>query len=387
MPDIDLVSGDFWGTNPHDALRWIRENDPIYFDERNGVWGVSLYEHVKEVETNPATFSSAGGIRPETGANPMMIEMDDPDHARRRNLVNKGFTPKQVRALEPVIRGIVDRLFARVAEVKRFDFVNDVAVWLPLIVIGDALGMDESDHPLLLEWSDDLMKGLGASDPALVEKMTAAFSGWQGFITGVIADRRENPRDDVISALVHAEVDGAKLDDLELIFETLLILIGGDETTRHVITGGAYQLLRDRAQWAALRDDRTKLGSAVEEMLRWVSPIKNMARTATDDIDFHGKTIGKGTKLLLLYSSANRDASHFHDPDTFDITRSPNDHIAFGAGPHFCLGASLARLELRVFFDRLLDTFPDLELASDVEPSYRPANFISGYETMEVVRS
>jgi cholest-4-en-3-one 26-monooxygenase len=331
-------------------------------------------------------FSSAGGIRPDSGPVPMMIEMDDPAHARRRKLVDTGFTPKQVRALAPAITQIVDRLLDRVEGRQSFDLITDVAVWIPLIVIGDAMGMDERDHPKLLEWSDDLMRGLGASDPSLVTKMTAAFDGWQTFIREVIVDRRKNPRDDIINALVHAEVDGSQLDDDELVYETLLILIGGDETTRHVMSGGAFQLLTHRDQWDRLRTDRTLLGSAVEEMLRWVSPIKNMARTATQDVTFHGVDIAKGDTLLLLYPSANRDEEHFADPFRFDIARSPNDHIAFGAGPHFCLGASLARLELRVFFDRLLDRLPGLSLADATEPPHRPANFISGYEKLPVAR-
>lgn len=383
-PDIDLVSGDFWGRNPHDELAWMRKHEPVYHDEANGIWGITRYDHVREVETNPRLFSSAGGIRPDSDPNPMMIEMDDPAHERRRDLVNKGFTPKHVRALQPVITRIVDELLDRVEDRASFDLITDVGVWLPLIVIGDALGMDERDHPKLLEWSDDLMRGLGASDLALVEKMAGAFDGWQTFIRRVVEDRRTSPRDDIITALVHAEVDGERLDDEELVFETLLILIGGDETTRHVMSGGAYQLLSDRTQWELLRDDRSLMSSAVEEMLRWVSPVKNMARTATRDVDFHGAQVAAGEKLLLLYSSANRDEDHFADPFRFDIKRAPNDHIAFGAGPHFCLGASLARLELRVFFDRLLERRPDLQLDSPDEPPHRAANFISGYEALPV---
>lgn len=383
-PDIDLVSGDFWGRNPHPELAWMRRNEPVYHDERNGVWGLTRYEHVREAETHPRLFSSAGGIRPDSDPNPMMIEMDDPAHARRRELVNEGFTPKQVRALQPAVTRIVDELIDRVEGRTTFDLVREVAVWIPLIVIGDALGMDPDDRPKLLEWSDDLLSGLGASNPALVEKMVGAFDGWQTFIRRVIAERRAEPADDIISALVHAEVDGERLDDEELVFETLLILIGGDETTRHVMSGGAYQLLVDRTRWERLRDDPSLLSSAVEEMLRWVSPIKNMARTATQDLDFHGSRIPAGDKVLLLYPSANRDEDHFADPDTFDVARAPNDHIAFGAGPHFCLGASLARLELRVFFDRMLDRLPGLALVDEEEPRYRAANFISGYETLPV---
>ncbi len=365
----------------------MRSNEPVYFDSRNGIWGITRYDHVREAETNPALFSSAGGIRPDADPNPMMIDMDDPAHSRRRNLVSHGFTPKQVRALEPVIERIVAELFDRVEGRDRFDLITDVAVWLPLVVIGNALGMDEKDHPVLLQWSDDLMRGLGASDPALFEKTLAAFDGWQTFIREIIIERRDNPTEDIISVLVNAEVDGERLDDEELVFETLLILIGGDETTRHVISGGAYQLMSHRDQWEQLRGDRSLMHSAVEEMLRWVSPVKNMARTATADIDFHGGNMRKGEKALLIYPSANRDEDHFPEPFRFDITRSPNDHIAFGAGPHFCLGASLARMELRAFFDRLLDRFPQLAPADSDEPPLRAANFISGYESLPVIAS
>ena len=187
-----------------------------------------------------------------------------------------------------------------------------------------------------------------------------------------------------MSTLVHAEVDGDQLDDDSLVHESLLILIGGDETTRHVITGGAFQLLTDRDQWTRLAGARDTLPTAVEEMLRWVSPIKNMARTATRDVELNGQHVEEGQKLLLLYSSANRDEDVFDDPFRFDSTRTPNDHVAFGYGSHFCLGNSLARLELTVMFDRLLERLPDLELVEPTEPSYRPANFVSGYESMPV---
>lgn len=381
---MDLVSGAFWGRNPHDELAWLRANDPVHFDEANGVWGIAKYDDVKAVSVDPATFSNAGGIRPDTGPIPMMIDMDDPAHLARRKLVNKGFTPQRVRDLEPKIVGIVDRLLDRVEAQGQCDLVWDVAAWLPLILIGDALGFEEDDHPTLLEWSDDLMRGLGTDDPELFERTANAFLGYQAYIAKVIADRREQARDDLISILVHADVDGDRLDDDELVHETLLLLIGGDETSRHVMTGGAYQLLRDRSQWDALRADRSLLPGAIEEMLRWVTPIKNMCRIATHDVELGGKAITEGQKLMLLYPSANRDEDHFTDPFRYDIRRTPNDHVAFGFGTHFCLGASLARLELTVLFDRLLDRWPDLHLVGDDEPAFRAANFVSGYEAMPV---
>ena len=387
MPDIAIADGAFWGRNPQEELAWLRANDPIHWDEAGQVWGVSRYDDVKALSTQPELFSNAGGIRPDTGPIAMMIDMDDPDHLRRRKLVNKGFTPRRVRDQEGRIREVVDRLIDQVAARGECDFVNDIAAWLPLVMIGDALGVSEADHPTLLQWSDDLMKGQGTQDPALLEAMIGAFSGYTEYISEVIADRRGCPRDDLMSILCHADVDGDKLDDDELIHESLLILIGGDETTRHVITGGLYQLLRNRDQWEMLQADRSLLDGAVEESLRWVTPIKNMARTATRDVELHGKQVKQGQKLMLLYPSANRDEAHFDDPQTFDITRSPNDHVAFGFGTHFCLGASLARLELKVAFEQVLDRLPDIDLVEDTEPELRPANFVSGYEEMPVTFS
>jgi cytochrome P450 family 142 subfamily A polypeptide 1 len=382
--DLDFVSGDFWADDPHAALTWLRANDPVHWNEPAGVWGITKYDDVKEISKHPAVWSSAGGIRPDSGPTGMMIEQDDPVHWQRRKLVNKGFTPQQVRRQEDKVRSIVDRLIDRVVDRGGCDFVTDIAAWLPLVMIGDALGFDEADHPTLLRWSDDLMRGLGQDDPEKVAAMLGAFEGYSNYMTDVIADRRANPTDDLTSILVHAEMDGDRFDDATLISETLLILIGGDETTRHVITGGLYQLLEDRAQWDALREDRSLLPSAIEEMLRWVTPIKNMARTATRDVELRGKRISAGEKVLLLYPSANRDEEHFEDPFRFDIRRSPNEHVAFGFGTHFCLGNSLARLELQVMFEQLLDRLPGIRLLDDAEPGHRPANFVSGYETMKV---
>jgi cholest-4-en-3-one 26-monooxygenase len=298
--------------------------------------------------------------------------------------VNKGFTPLQIRSQEGKVRSIVDRLLDQVIDQGQCDFVTDVAAWLPLVMIGDALGFEEADHPTLLKWSDDLMRGLGQDDPDRLAAMMAAFEGYTTYMAGVIGDRRANPTDDLTSVLVHAEVDGDRFDDATLVHETLLILIGGDETTRHVITGGLYQMLIDRRRWDALITDRSLLPGAIEEMLRWVSPIKNMARTATRDVELRGRQIRAGQKVLLLYPSANRDAEQFHDPFTFDIERNPNEHVAFGFGTHFCLGNSLARLELRVLFEQLLERLPGIRLVDPDEPAYRPANFVSGYETMKV---
>ncbi len=383
-PEDSIASGAFWGRNPHGELGWIRRHDPVYFDEEAGVWGISRYEHIKEIESDPVTFSNAGGIRPETGPIPMMIDMDDPEHRMRRKLVARGFTPNRVREQEPAIHALVHDLVDEICEAGECDFVWDIAAWVPLIMIGDALGVEPDDRATLLRWSDDLLRGLGTENLDLLMKAGEAFNGYTGYAARVVEDRRGCPRDDLMSILVHAEVDGDRLDHDSILHESLLILIGGDETTRHVMSGGAYQLMTHPEQWQRLREDRSLVVPAVEEMLRWVTPIKNMARTATATVEFHGKTIRAGQKLLMLYPSANRDEEHFPDPHTFDIERSPNDHLAFGFGTHFCLGSSLARLELRALFSVLLDRLPDLHLVSPDEPAHRAANFVSGYEGMKV---
>lgn len=385
QPAIGLTDGAFYGGDPFPAFKWMRDHAPAYFDEEAGVWGISRHADVKEIGKDPDTFSNAGGIRPDSGPLPMMIDFDAPEHVRRRRLVSEGFTPKKLRESEPRIRTICDAIIDRVCETGSCDFVQDIAAQLPMIVIGDMLGVAPEDRDDLLRWSDDMLKSLGSPDPSLLEGAALAAAEYATYIMGVMGERRASgSKDDLIGTLVHAEIDGDRLDDDSLIHESLLILVGGDETTRHVISGGMYELLRHPDQLEALRADRSLLNSAVEEMLRWVSPIKNMARTMTRDVELHGETLRKGQKLLLLYPSANRDERVFDEPDRFDITRSPNDHVAFGFGAHFCLGNRLARLEMVQMFDRLLDRLPDLALADDAEPPKRQANFVSGYDAMPV---
>ncbi len=381
---IDLVDGAFWGRNPQEELAWLRANAPVWQDPKHGVWAVSTYDLVKQVATQPALFSNAGGIRPDSGPVPQMIDMDDPEHWKRRKLVNKGLTPRRVREREPAIRRAASRLVDAVTARQEFDLIWDLAAWLPLTVIADDLGVSEPDREQLLHWSDELLTGLGSNDEETLTKQMLAAVGYAEYARGVIEARRAQPADDLMSILVHAEVDGDHLSDEEIISESLLILVGGDETTRHVISGGVFQLLLDRSRWEALRTDRSLLPTAIEEMLRWVSPIRNMARQATEDLELNGQQIREGEKLLLLYPSANRDEAVFEDPFRFDIRRTPNEHVAFGFGPHFCLGANLARLELTIILEELLDRLPTLELADRTEPPYRAANFVSGYENLRV---
>ncbi len=387
-PELRFMDHDFYAGDPHPALAWMRANAPVYRDPGSGVWGVGLHEDIMAISRDPATFSSAGGIRPDAPAMPYMIDLDDPFHKKRRNLVNKGFTVRRVQDREARIREITRNLLDKVEAHDTFEFVGDVACWLPLIVIGDMLGVEPERYPDLLRWSDELIKGSGATDPAAMEQAGVTFAEYEAYQRKVIENRRASPPgDDLVSLLVHAEIDGESLDDDELLFELLLILIGGDETTRHVISGGLYEVLRVRERYRALCQDPGRIPTAIEEMLRWVTPIQNMTRTATRRVELRGQTIEEGDKVLLLYPSANRDERVFDDPFTFDIARTPNDHIAFGFGAHFCLGASLARLELRCLFEELTERMPDLALVGDDAPPKRASNFITGVERLPVRRT
>jgi cytochrome P450 family 142 subfamily A polypeptide 1 len=304
----------------------------------------------------------------------------------RRKLVNAGFTRKRVMDKEPGIGTLCDSLIDDVCERGECDFVRDIAAPLPMAVIGDMLGVVPADRATLLKWSDDLVCGLNSTaDEAAVAALMDAFAGYSAFAMETIAKRRADPTDDLFSILVNSEVEGAVMADDEILFETLLILIGGDETTRHTLSGGTEQLLRHPDQWDRLVADAALVPGAVEEMLRWTSPVKNMARTVLRDHEFHGTQLNEGEKMLLLFESANFDEAVFGDPENFRIDRNPNSHLAFGFGTHFCLGNQLARLELTTMLRKLVARLPDLRLVDESALPLRPANFVSGLEAMPVV--
>ena len=392
MPDhpvraeIRLLDGHWYQSQPLDDYRFMRDEAPLYWDPVGEIWGVSRHEDVMRVSRSPELFCSSKSSRPERDSwIPSMINMDDPEHKKRRNLVNKGFTKRRVDDHEPKIRAIVNELIDRVAARGECEFVSEVAAPLPMIVIGDMLGVAPEDRDKLLRWSDEMLRAAGTDDPALREAQARAALEYIDYQRRVIRARRDDPTDDLVSVLVHAEIDGERLQEDEIIQESLLILVGGDETTRHVITEGTEALIRHPDQRRKLIEDPRRIPTAVEEMLRWVSPIKNMNRTATRDLELRGQKVREGDRLLMLYQSANRDERVFDAPDVFDVERQPNDHVAFGGyGTHFCLGASLARLELRVMFEELLRRLPDLELATQARLPLRPNNFIVGIERMPV---
>jgi cytochrome P450 family 142 subfamily A polypeptide 1 len=315
----------------------------------------------------------------------MMIEMDDPQHLLRRKLVNAGFTRKRVKDLEASIHSLCDMLIDAVCERGECDFVWDLAAPLPMAVIGDMLGVRPEEREMFLKWSDDLVSSLSSTAAEADMQVTMdAFAAYTEYMMGMIAARKQQPTDDLVSVLVHAEVEGSRLEDHQIVTEVLLLLIGGDETTRHTLSGGTRQLLRHPDQHQRLANDLELLPNAIEEMLRWTAPVKNMARTITADTEFHGARLKEGEKMILLFESANFDEKVFGDPDSFNIERYPNNHLAFGFGTHFCLGNQLARLELSIMQARLLKRLPDMRLTSDADLPLRPANFVSGLEKMPV---
>lgn len=386
-PDFDLLDGRFYAGehgDPRTAYAWMRANGPVCRDSR-GFAAIATYDAIMAAERDPELFSNAGGIRPETGPLPQMIDMDDPEHVGRRKLVNAGFTRRRVEARVDGIGTIIDELIDAVCERGECDFVDDLAAPLPMAVIGDMLGVRPTDRDMFLRWSDDLVKALGSnvSDEQLMASATA-FAGFHDFMSRTIVERRKDPTDDLTSVLVNAEVDGRSLTDDEVLGEALLILVGGDETTRHVLSGGMQQLMANPDQRDRLVAEPAGIRTAVEEMLRWVTPIKNMARTVTRDTDCFGTDLIAGEKVLLLFESANFDENHFDNPDIFDARRDPNQHLAFGFGTHFCLGNQLARIEARLMFERVLARLPDLARSTDGPLPRRAANFISGIESMPV---
>jgi cytochrome P450 len=408
LADIDLTDVDFfWKGNPHAAWKILRNEDPVHWQERSwgpGVWHVTKYHDVLGVSVDPATFVSSKGIildndgratmreqqlEGATGyADPrghMMIMTDPPRHTLMRQLVNKGFTHKAVRKLEDYCRNVVTKeLDAVAARGGECDFVLDVARKLPLEVICELVGVPEGDWEAMFELSNRV---IGFDDPEFArEEITAEQMQMSmdlfNYILSLCQERRDNPRDDVLTQLVNAEIDGQRLMDHEIFLFFLLLIVAGNETTRNATSGGLLALIENPDQWARLRSDPSLVTTAVEEIVRWTSPVTHFTRFATKDTEIRGREIKEGQEVCLWYPSANRDEEVFSNADHFDVGRNPNDQIAFGKGEHFCLGVNLARLELRVTFEEITKRFGKVELAG--EPERLRSNFIGGIKRMPV---
>jgi cytochrome P450 len=378
---------------PHQAFRQLRREAPVHWQERDhegnrGFWVISKYEDVKFVSKNPRLFSSRGSITirdpivPNAASQRMMLMMDPPEHARYRRLVSSGFTPRRIEALGPHIREIVRAILDGVAHKGECDFVTDVAAELPLQVIAEFLGVPQADRHKIFEWSNKL---IGFEDPefqrTMSDGMTAALEMYM-YANRLAEERLRAPQDDIVSLLLSAEVEGEKLSTQEFNAFFLLLAVAGNETTRNLISHGMRLLIEHPEARARLLDDASLLPSAVEEMLRVSPPVMYFRRTATQDVEIRGTPIAKGDKVTVWYPSANRDEDVFPEPDRFDVARSPNDHLAFGIGEHFCLGSHLARIEIIAMFEQLLERMPDMQLAGPIR--YLNSHFINGVKSMPV---
>jgi cytochrome P450 family 142 subfamily A polypeptide 1 len=391
--DVNLLDGNFYAGDPYPVYRKLRDEAPAYWDPVQRIWGISRYDDVVDIEKHPTRYTSSEGSRPRIVGDVSMINNDDPLHQSKRRLVARRFTPRSVKEHEDHVRSVVTDLIDAVIEQGECDVVADLAAPLPARVICELLGFDAALASKCREWSEITMLEGGqylrdGSDRVPSEATMSAVLEFATAALELLAARRAEPRDDLFSIWAHSEIehpDGTTevLDDDAIVHEALLLLDGGAETTRTVIGTMALELSRHPDQRALLVDDPGILASTgVEEFIRWVTPILNMRRTATEDHELHEETVRAGDELLLMYSSANRDERVFDDPESLDVTRRHNHHVAFGFGTHFCLGASLARLELRVMFEELVRRMPDLELVPGAEPRRVPSAFAVAYDSI-----
>ncbi len=355
--------------NPYPYYAHLRNHSPVYWVESLQSWAVSRYEDVAYVAKNTQLFSSApivpailGELNPVPEVN-WLISTDPPAHMALRKLVNKAFTPRMVGALEPRIKEIAAQLLDGIEEGGDFDLVRDFSTPLPVMVIAEMLGVETERYRDFKRWSDDMLRATGgAIPPAELERLRASVDDLRHYFEQAIEERRRNPKEDLITALVRAEEERQALSAREVLAMCLLLLLGGNETTTNLLGNTVITLLSHPAELAKVRADLSLVPQMIEEMLRYESPVQAILRLATSDAEIAGSTIPAGGRVLILYGSANRDERQFPNPDTFDLTRNPQDHLGFGFGIHYCLGAPLARLEARVAMDAFLRRFPRIQL-------------------------
>ena len=408
LTDIDLTDLDRWAAGvPYEWFALLRREAPLFWQEEpgegRGFWSLTRYDDVVAASKDWETYSSARGgtslmdLTPEQiQARMSMLDADPPYHTRLRSIVNKAFTPRAISAYEPRIRELVREILERAFEKDELDYVADVSMETPMWVLCEIMGTPVEDRRLLIALGDAM---LGNTDPDLAGEFTfgqadlsdyanlpfSSPAALEMFEYGhrLAAERRVRPRQDITTRLIEADVDGDRLSEHEFDLFFLLLVTAGNETTRHIISHGTHALLTNPDERDRLVADPSLVPTAVEEVLRWGSSLLHFRRTATRDVELHHTVIRENDKVLLWYISANRDESQFPDPLRFDVGRTPNRHVAFGlGGPHFCLGAHLARLELRVFLEELLPHLPRLELTG--EPERLRSNFFHGIKRMPV---
>jgi cholest-4-en-3-one 26-monooxygenase len=396
--DLDLLDLDMFQRGEYDALfARLRREAPVSWRDHphgRGFWNVVQHGDVVRVNRDAALFSSEVGsislLDPDERADTvggdtrgaMMITSDPPRHTRYRRLVNSGFTPRTMKAIEQSLAARATKIIDLIIEKGACDFVTEVAAELPLQAIADIMGVPQEDRGRLFDWSNR-MAGLDDPEYATTDG-TLASAEMYAYVNDLARQRRAEPRDDIVTVLVNAEIDGDALSEVEFDMFMLLLTLAGNETTRNSTSFGMWALMENPEQYARLREHPELMESAVEEMLRWASPVLHFRRTATAHTELHGQRIAKGDKVVMWHISANRDEAVFNAPFRFDITRTPNNHVAFGGGgPHHCLGAYLARMQLRLILGEIVARIPDMQLAA--KPELLRSNVLRGVKHMPVV--
>lgn len=369
--------------NPYEMYDYFLEHEPIVFDEKNGVWEVFRYDDVVMIERDTETFISGEGVRPNIPPDPGMIYQDGEQHSKQRALVSSGFTPRQMRKMEDRAREIVVELVGNMLEKPEVDIVGDLAAPLPARLIADMLDIPEERREAVMQWINRMIHG-GCGPDYVDDEVNDAFANFCEHHEEMYQDRLAAgcTGNDLLTIWMNAEINGEKLDESQLLFEHALLNVGGAETTRNAIAGGLYELAKDPKQYDELYEDPTLIPNAVEEIIRFVCPFINMYRTATRDFELHGKVIKEGQQVGLTYPAANRDPRKFKDPHAFNIHRDFSKearHLSFGLGPHFCLGASLARMEIRLSLEEMTQRVKKIHLVEgkDVVPVL--SSFVRGY--------
>lgn len=385
-PSFPLHSPDFYAGDPYPAYRELRATAPVCWNDVTNFWALLKYEDIRFVSSNPALFTSTKGITIPDPAMPSPVQegslifTDPPRHRQMRKLINSGFTRRRVAVLEPKIREIVRGILDSIEPGSVHEFAEEIAAPLPTRMIAELIGAPPDDWEQFRAWSD---AATGNADPEIELDSLVATGQLFEYFQKLIAARQAEPRNDLLSVLAEAEIDEHRLTDEDLLNFAFLLLVAGNETTRNLIALGTLALIEQPEQRRLLVDDPSLIPGAVEEMLRWNSPVVHMARAATADVEIRGRLIREGEVVVMLYGSANRDEEIFGpDSEEFKVTRHPNPHIAFGCGEHSCVGAQLARLEATVLFEELLRRFPGLELVGAVDRMR--ATMVPGVKRMPV---
>jgi len=399
--DVDFLDASAWDAEMPARWRWLQENDPLHWSERSGVWVATKYEDVAAISKSQDLFTSADGVRPGRDVKIGLIDEGEPRHTQLRNLINKGFTPRMVRRLEEDFQRMTREVLDRIAGAGECDFVEDIAVPLPLFMIASMIGIRRDDYHRFHAWSDAMIASDGNyHDMEIMARATAAFEEYAAYVTAIIEDRRRDPKDDLVSILAGADARGdlrsfgraasvgagteeqLALANNELLLMLVILLVAGNETTRNAMSGGMQLLIEHPDVYASLAADPAAVPVVIEEMLRLVSPVLSFGRTVTRDTEIRGRRLRAGQQVLMLYGAANRDPEVFEDPEAFRPGR-PQQHLAFGIGSHFCLGANLARMELRVLFEQLVPRLPDMRYAAG-GPRFGPSALVRSCVEMRV---